>query len=114
MIVAFEHDGIDAMLDEYRELQVQQPAGAFQPSLLDSLGWRIVRGGDAEAGMKLFELNFTEHPDSFSAHESLAYALSMSGQKARGLALAQAWLEKNPEHGTGLQLLDELRGKHDR
>lgn len=106
-------DGIDAMVARYHSLKAQHPETAFSPILLTVLGWDLFRSGSEEAGFRLFELNYAEHPDAYSATEDLAWGSVATGDHARGLALAEAWVERNPDHELGLRLLADIRGSGD-
>ena len=57
----------------------------------------------------LFELNFTEHPDSFVSTENLAHAVYGSGDRERGLETARRWITVPPDHEGGHPLLSGLR-----
>ena len=83
-------------------------AGAFFSLKLDPLGWRLFRGGRPEPGVRVFELNYAEHPDAFVASESLAWAYQLSGDP-RGIEIAEQWATAHPDHEGGRALLAELR-----
>ena len=72
---ALKTSDIDGMVARYHELKKELPAEAFRPLLLDGVGWRIFRAGKRDEGFRLFELNYAEHPDNFTANEDLAWAL---------------------------------------
>lgn len=105
---ALQASGSDAMVERYEALKTEHPSEAFQPLVLDGLAWQLFRSGQREPAMRLFELNFEEHPETFPANESLAYAVFDEGDEERGLEIARAWLRAHPEHRNGQQLLTEL------
>ena len=109
LVQALEADGTDAMIARYRELKDEQPPEAFHPLTVDPLAWSLYRAGREAPALALFELNVREHPDAFTSNESLAYAVSSSGDPARGLRIARAWMAEYPEHEAGRQLLTELQ-----
>lgn len=109
MTQALDEDGIEAMVDRYHALKDEHPAQVFDPLLLDALGWRLFRSDQEEAGLRLFELNYVEHPDSYTATEDLAYGRSLTGDREGAIALARAWLEEHPDHELGRRLLDDLQ-----
>jgi len=107
---ALEAGGVDRMTARYDELKREQPPEGFHPQTLDPLAWSLYRSDRAEPALALFELNFEEHPESFTANESLAYAVSSSGDPERGLAIARQWAAAHPSHAAGQQLIRELLG----
>lgn len=105
---ALQGAGVDAMLSRYRELKSVHAAEAFDPRLLDGLGWRIFRAGQREAGFALFALNYEEHPDSFTATEDLAYGCLEMGQKERAVELAEGWAARHSDHEAGTLTRNEI------
>lgn len=108
MTQALAADGPDAMVGRYHALKAEHPSEAFFPLMLDPLGWRLFRGGQPAPGVRVFELNFEEHPDAFVSHESLAWAYQLSDD-ARGMEIAEGWTASNPDHEGGRILLSDLR-----
>lgn len=111
MLLALERDGVDAMLAAYHDLKSAHPAAAYSPSLISGISWGLFRSDRAEAALPLWELNFEEHPDSYTATEDLAWGSSATGDQERAIALARAWVERNPDHELGLRLLSDLGGR---
>ena len=109
LVQVLETDGLEAMVARYHALKNEHPSEAFAPLMLDSLGWRLFRGGREESGLRLFELNHAEHPAAFVSFESVAWAYQLSGDHQRGLEVATRWATANPDHREGQRLLDELR-----
>ena len=101
--------GPGAMVERYYRLKEEHPAEAFIATAIDPLGWLLFRSEQRDAALRLFELNYEEHPTSFVSIESLAYAVFDTGDQARGLAIAQDWILEHPDHKGGRQLLKELR-----
>lgn len=109
MTEAFEVGGIDAMLVMYERLRQDHPSEAYSPMLIDPLAWDLFRSGQQQAGFRLFEVNFEEHPDSWVATEDLTYGLESMGDHDRAITVIEAWLEEHPDHAAGLRLLADLR-----
>ena len=109
LLQALDERGPDAMIERYFELKNELPPDAFIASAIDPLSWRLFRSDRQEPALQLFELNYAEHPASFIAMESLAYAVSATGDLERGRGLAEGWIREHPDHRGGLQLLAELR-----
>lgn len=110
MVQALEADGIDAMVATYHALESEHPVEAYSPLLIDRLAWNLFRSDRQEAGFRLFELNFAEHPDSYVATEDLAWGSESMGDHQRALSIAEAWVVRHPDHELGLRLLSDLRG----
>ncbi|MEM7414983.1 MAG: c-type cytochrome [Gemmatimonadota bacterium] len=110
MVTALEARGIEAMVERYHELKDDHPTEAFTPPLLTQLGWTIFRDGREDAGYRVFELNYEEHPDAYAPTEDLAWGSAAIGDQARALALAEAWVARHPDHELGQRLLSDLRG----
>lgn len=110
MVSALQSEGIEAMVGRYHELKDDHPAEAFTPALLTQLGWTIFREGEEDAGYRVFQLNFEEHPDAYAATEDLAWGSAAIGNQALALELAEAWVARHPDHELGLRLLSDLRG----
>ncbi|MEN8375197.1 MAG: c-type cytochrome [Gemmatimonadota bacterium] len=108
LVQALESDGIDSMVTRYYQLRDEHPPQAFRPLLLSSLAGRLFRAESQDAGLRLFELNLSEHPDAFVATEDLAWTLQRLGDHLRALELAERWVEGNPDHQSGLRLLADL------
>lgn len=109
MMDALASNGVEAMVNIYHELKQSHPAEAYQPGLLSSISWRLFRAGSEEAGVRLWELNFEEHPESYVATEDLAWGRESTGDHDGAIALAEAWATLHPEHELGLRLLADLR-----
>lgn len=106
---ALDENGIEGMVARYHEEKRVHPVEAFTAPLLSPLAWTLFRGGREEAGYRLFELNYEEHPDSYTATEDLAWGMVSVGDVDRGIAQAEAWLTRNPGHALGERLVEELR-----
>lgn len=109
MTEALEADGVEAMIQRYHTLEGEHPAEAFDAVLLSVLGWGLFRAEREAAGFRLFELNHQEHPDAYNTTEDLAYGRSLTGDPAGAVALAEAWLERHPDHELGRRLVEDLK-----
>lgn len=111
LLHALESTGVDAMVDTYHALKSDHPVEAFAPGLLSSISWPLFRSGSEEPAVRLWELNFEEHPESYVATEDLAWGRESTGDHDGAIALAEAWVAGNPEHELGLRLLADLRDR---
>ena len=108
LLQALRSSGIDGMVARYAELKTEHPAEALGPQTLGGLGWQLVRGDDEAAGLRLFELSYADHPDTFTATENMAYGFALSGELDRGLELARRWVREHPDHEAGRGLVTAL------
>lgn len=107
--MALASDGIDGMLRRYEQEKRVHPVTAFTPTLLSPLAWTLFRDGQEDAGFRLFELNYAEHPDTYTATEDLVWGNAATGDLERAIDLAEAWIDRHPEHALGQRLLADLR-----
>ena len=105
---ALDDLGIDAMVARYHRSKAEHPAAAFTPSLLDALAWDLFRSDQQDAGFRLFQLNFAEHPDAYATNESMAWGYESIGDHEAAVAVARAWVDAHPDHELGLRLLSDL------
>ncbi len=108
MTEALDDGGIEAMVRRYDSLKSEHPEEAFDSVLLSFLGWGLVRSDREAAGLRLFEVNHAEYPDAFNTTEDLAYGRSLAGDPDGAIALAQAWLQRHPDHELGRRLVEDL------
>lgn len=59
--------------------------------------------------VEVFKWNVAQHPDSFSAYDSLAEAYDLSGQKDLAIKNYEKSVELNPKHQGGIANLKRLR-----
>jgi len=111
MVEALDAEGTEQMLARYQELRAEHPPRAYHHSLLDELGWRLFRSARRRPALRLFQLNYEEHPDEYTAVESLAWANESVGNHERAVELAEVWLRLHPDHELGRRLLTDLQGR---
>jgi len=109
MVEALDSRGVEAMVAAYQDLKSVHPAEAWTPGLLSATSWALFRSGQEDAGVRLWELNFEEYPESYTATEDLAWGRASTGALDQGIAIAEAWVARHPDHELGLRLLAELR-----
>ena len=110
MVEALDDGGVEAMVTRYEALKNEHPSAAYSPLLISPLAWELFRSGREEAGVRLFELNFAEHPDAYVATEDLAWGNESIGNHDRAVELARAWVNAHPDHALGQRLLSDLVG----
>jgi tetratricopeptide (TPR) repeat protein len=109
-VLTYEENGIDAAIAEYHQMKTTQPAEAFDESLLNSLGYRLLRGDRIQDAIAVFELNVAEYPDASNPYDSLGEAYLAAGDTARAIVNYETSVELNPDNTNGIAVLERIRG----
>ncbi len=104
----FAEDGLDAAISEYRLLKESQPPEAFTEHLLNALGYRLLRGGQVEDAIVVFELNVAEYPDASNPYDSLGEAYLTAGDTALAIQNYQRSLDLDPTNSNAQSVLQNL------
>lgn len=102
-------------LKDARALDIAEQAYKLSPdnpATLDTLGWILVRTGQAQRGRQILENAHKLAPDSAEIHWHLAAALSQSGDRKNALAKLEILLGSGrdfPGQQQALQLYNELK-----
>lgn len=110
-------EGADAVLARYRDLRERyygRGAYDFGEAALNQIGYHFLQGGDAEAAIRIFEVNAEHFEDSANAYDSLAEAHLASGNEDRARELYQRSLELNPRNANAKKMLDQIGAKGER
>ena len=79
-------EGFDRLEEIYGEIRSSNPTDSpFDESLINSWAEELIDEGSLREALLLLQLNTRSHPDSTTAHGSLARALDLSGQKAAAI-----------------------------
>jgi tetratricopeptide (TPR) repeat protein len=103
LVRTYEENGIDAAIAEYHQ-------EAFDESLLNSLGYRLLRGDRIQDAIAVFELNVAEYPDASNPYDSLGEAYLAAGDTARAIVNYETSVELNPDNTNGIAVLERIRG----
>jgi CubicO group peptidase (beta-lactamase class C family) len=106
----YEEQGIDAAIAAYHQLKTTHPAEAFDEYLLNGLGYRLLRVGQVEDAIVVFELNVAEYPDASNPYDSLGEALLVAGDTARAIVNYERSVELDPDNTNGIAVLQRIRG----
>lgn len=63
--------------------------------------------------MKIFRKNLETFPDDYIHNESFGDALWFSGEQERGMAVFEAWLERNPDHAMATRRLATMKSQRE-
>lgn len=100
--------GTPAALHRYDELK-KQPHGVDEFTL-NVLGYQLLYGGMEQDGIKVFQKNVEEYPESSNVYDSLGEAYMKAGQKDLSIQNYEKSLELNPKNDNAVRQLKKLRG----
>jgi CubicO group peptidase (beta-lactamase class C family) len=109
LYAAYKRAGAAAVVEQYRKLRAA-PAAKYEFSVpqLNSMGYLLLRRGDAAGALTLFELNAATFPGDWNVHDSLGEILLKTGDKTRAIASYRKSVELNPHNDNGRNVLREL------
>ncbi len=100
--------GADRALQEYKTMRVKRQAKDFHPADLNTLGYTLLRGGQTDNAIKVFEANIALYPDDWNAYDSLGEGLMNAGRKDEAIANYKKSIEINPNNDNGKKMLEKL------
>jgi CubicO group peptidase (beta-lactamase class C family) len=101
--------GTAIALRRYDELK-KQPHGVDEFTL-NALGYRLLYGGMEQDGVKVFQKNVQEYPQSSNVYDSLGEAYMKTGQKDLAIQNYEKSLQLNPKNDNAVRQLKKLRGE---
>ncbi len=108
--VQFQNTLLDAGIEPARAYYQTLKYKDFEPSMLN-LGQALLEAAYIEPALFVAELNMTDHPDSYRAHDNYADALARNGDTKEAMKIYQMSLSLNPEGEYAQKQLKELVGK---
>ena len=103
--------GIDAGVAQYRSLRERGFPELFESeSDTDRLGYRLLRKGERESAIKVFQLNAETHPKSANVYEGLGDAYLAAGNKALAIENYRQALALDPNKKFAATALANLTG----
>ncbi|MBL7995577.1 FKBP-type peptidyl-prolyl cis-trans isomerase [bacterium] len=104
--------GIQAAVDEYRNLKNTQPdTYNFKESQLNMLGYQLMQAGKTAEAIEVFKLNVESYPLSANVYDSLGEACLISGQKELARINYKKAVELNPKNVNAIEILKTLEPK---
>ncbi len=104
-----EDDGVEAAFSRYHAMKDSRPAEAFDESLLNTLGYRMLRAGRMQDAVAIFELNVAEYPEASNPYDSLGEAYLAAGDTARAIENYRRSVELDPDNTNGIAVLERLQ-----
>ena len=98
--------GIEQATKQYHDLKAVNPAAYnFEEVELNNLGYQLIKAGQLQQAIRIFQLNVEAYPNSANAYDSLGEAYMNAGEKPLAIANYQKSLQLNPKnHGATLML----------
>jgi tetratricopeptide (TPR) repeat protein len=101
--------GVEAAIAQYHQMKTTHSPEAFDESLLNTLGYRLLRADRVQDAIIVFELNAAEYPDASNPYDSLGEAYLAAGDTARAIKNYEKSVELDPGNTNGLAVLERIR-----
>jgi CubicO group peptidase (beta-lactamase class C family) len=109
LLGAYATKGADEAVAVYRRLRREEPEGYdFSVTQLNSMGYQLMRSGDLQGALAIFNLNVEAYPSDWIPYDSVAEAYAKAGDKARAIAGYRRSIELNPANDNGREALKAL------
>jgi hypothetical protein len=109
LLPVFQHQGIGAALAEYERLRKTGPERYdFSEGQLNRLGYEVLKAGDQQAALRVFQRNAKLFPDSGNVWDSLAEAYMNAGDRDAAIANYRKALKLNPKNENAAKMLAQL------
>ncbi|WP_405296947.1 serine hydrolase [Algibacter sp. Ld11] len=107
VLTVIEAEGIDAGITHYNEIKNSKLYN-LEESDLNTMGYTLMRSGNIEASVKVFELIVDTFSKSSNAYDSYAEALMNLGKKDLAIVNYRKSVELNPNNQNGIDFLKTL------
>ena len=108
LLNAFAGKGIDGLAKSYKDLKETRP-NEINESLLNTLGYRLLREKKFQDAIQIFKLNVEIHPDYANGYDSLGEAYMANGEKELAIENYKKSLELDPQNDIAVQMLKKLK-----
>jgi CubicO group peptidase (beta-lactamase class C family) len=108
---AIEERGVEAGVAAYHELKDSRPPEAFDEYVLNTLGYRLLRGERTDAAIEIFKLNVEEYPDASNPYDSLGEAYMVAGELELAIENYERSLELDPDNTNAVRMLERIRSQ---
>ncbi|MCH8620521.1 DUF2306 domain-containing protein [Undibacterium sp. TS12] len=108
--VTIRAEGVDAGIAQYRTYKANPATAAdIKEGDINRLGYRLITAQKYQDAIRILQLNVDAYPQSGNAHDSLAEAYMLAGDKARAVAHYQQSLRLKPDNDNAVAMLKKLR-----
>ncbi|MEW6737178.1 MAG: serine hydrolase [Acidobacteriota bacterium] len=115
LLAAIAEKGIDAAVQQYRELKRTQPEkyNFNEPErTLNVIGYALLEQRKVKEAIEVFKLNVEMFPQSANVYDSLAEAYMVNGDKEVAIKNYEKSLELDSQNTNAVKMLKELRGNN--
>ena len=106
---AIDEVGVEAAIAQYHQMRATHPSEAFDESLLNTHGYRLLGADRARDAIAIFELNVAEYPDASNPYDSLGEVYLAVGDTARAIENYEKSVELDSGNTNGLAVLERIR-----
>jgi tetratricopeptide (TPR) repeat protein len=103
---------VDQAVTQYRDLKTTKPtAYNFDEVELNNLGYQLIKAGQLQQAIRIFQLNVEAYPNSSNAYDSLGEAYMDAGEKSLAISNYQKSLQLNPKNRGAVLMLQKLNAQ---
>lgn len=95
----------------YSDLKKRFARDAFNEDTLNDLGYRLLRAGETQSAIAIFELNVSEYPNAANPYDSLGEAYMIAGELDKALLNYRVSVELDPENMNGKAMIARLEAQ---
>ena len=104
--------GADAVLEKYDEVKAMGDTKQRPPEfVLNAVGYDLLRDGNTDEAIRLFQRNVEEYPESANVWDSLGEAYAAAGKKDLAIKNYEKSLQLDPKNENAKERLKKLRGE---
>ncbi len=102
-------EGIEAGVERFRAMRTTAPPEVFEESMLNTVGYDLLRGQRVDEAIVIFQLNTALYPDAFNTYDSLGEAYFEKGDYRRSLENYRRSTRLNPDNANGYLMIDRVQ-----
>jgi CubicO group peptidase (beta-lactamase class C family) len=98
-------------LARYRESRRTKPEATLTEQQVNRVGYWLLEKKKPGEAVAVFEMNVTDFPESWNAHDSLGEAYAADGQRRRAIESYGKSIALNPDNANGFERLRKLKSE---